>query len=101
MHAICPPKGSGGHIVYVCYLGRVALTPSVRERVSRILAVWPPRTLAVWPLDSRRMALPHLCTQAGVGDTKSWWTNPNPAYFSSAPMSMIELNSMDHWRNHY
>ena len=57
-------------------LGPLRVGEWMRERVLGLSAVWPlvcasvssdsrpcgRRTLAVWPLDSRRVAWPHLCT---------------------------------------
>ena len=72
----------------------------MRERVLGLSAVWPlgaracSRTLgrvavgvwpyglwylAVWPLDSRRVALPHLCTLGwGAGETRVAWSASYP-----------------------
>ena len=65
------PLGSHSDLdLRVC--GRVAVRIVMRERV-RVRAC--PRILAVWPLDSRRVAWPHLCTLGWrLGDTRVEWS---------------------------
>ena len=75
----------------VCEHLRVRACPSVSERVRGVSAEWPSvsrpdgrRDLAVWPLDSRRVAWPHLCTLGwGSEETRVEWSAIYPV---SAPI---------------
>ena len=64
-------------------MARTPVCPRVRVRVLvRVRVGISPcgvRTLAVWPLDSRRVALPHLCTLGwGAGETRVEWSAIHP-----------------------
>ena len=61
--------------VVLCVRVRVL---DVRVRVL-VFSPYGVRTLAVWLLDSRRVALPHLCTLGwGAGETRVAWSASYP-----------------------
>ena len=71
-------------------------TPGSGCRV-RVCALLFLRCLAAWPLDSRRMALPHLCTLGWGRGLPGHDDQSQPRTFSRCPQCVkIELNSMDH-----
>ena len=70
------------------------LCASVSSESRRMaFGIWPRGlwNLAVWPLDSRRVAFPHLCTLGwGSGETRVEWSAiypvPAPQPVTGAPM---------------
>ena len=86
-----PGMGAGAQWLAPPSVSACACVSSVSRRVACGVSPCGVRTLAVWPLDSRRVAFPHLCTLGwGSGETRVEWSAiypvPAPQPVTGAPM---------------